>query len=30
MSEIKHNWKKWLYWFSLGLVLICIYKILDN
>ncbi len=30
MNEIKHNWKKWLYWFSLGLVFICIYKILDN
>ncbi len=30
MKEIKHNWKKWLYWFCLGLALICIYKILDN
>ena len=30
MDEIKHNWKKWLYWFALGLALICIYKILDN
>ena len=30
MNEIKHNWKKWLYWFFLGLALICIYKILDN
>ena len=30
MSEIKHNWKKWLYWFVLGVALICIYKILDN
>ncbi len=30
MNEIKHNWKKWLYWFALGLALICIYKILDN
>ena len=30
MNEVKHNWKKWLYWFFLGLALICIYKILDN
>ncbi len=30
MNEIKNNWKKWLYWFFLGLALICIYKILDN
>ena len=30
MNEIKHNWKRWLYWFILGLALICIYKILDN
>ena len=30
MNEIKNNWKKWLYWFVLGVALICIYKILDN
>ena len=30
MNEIKHNWKKWLYWFALGVALVCIYKILDN
>ena len=30
MNEIKHNWQKWLYWFALGVALICIYKILDN
>ena len=30
MTEIKHNWKKWLYWFALGVALICIYKLLDN
>lgn len=30
MNEIKHNWKKWLYWFALGVALICIYKLLDN
>ena len=30
MNEIKNNWKKWVYWFTLGVALICIYKILDN
>ena len=30
MNEIKANGKKWLYWFTLGIALICIYKILDN
>ena len=30
MKEVKNNWKKWLYWFCLGVALICIYKILDN
>lgn len=30
MNEIKTNWKKWVYWFCLGLALICIYKVLDN
>ena len=30
MNEIKNNWKKWVYWFALGVALICIYKILDN
>ena len=30
MNEIKNNWKKWVYWFVLGVALICIYKILDN
>lgn len=30
MNEIKNNWKNWVYWFALGVALICIYKILDN
>ena len=30
MEDIKNNWKKWIYWFCLGLALICIYKFLDN
>lgn len=30
MNEIKNHWKKWIYWFMLGLSLIIIYKILDN
>ena len=30
MKEIKGNWKRWGYWFLLGLALIIIYKILDN
>ena len=30
MKEIKGNWKRWGYWFLLGLELIIIYKILDN
>ena len=30
MKEIKNHWKKWLYWFMLGLSLIVIYKIFDN
>ena len=30
MKEVKNGWKKWTYWFLLGLALICIYKILDN
>lgn len=30
MSEIKNNWKKWLYWFLLGVAIIIIYKALDN
>lgn len=30
MNEIKNNWRKWLFWFALGLALIFIYKALDN
>ena len=30
MNEIKKKKKKWVYWFTLGVALICIYKILDN
>ena len=30
MEEIKSKWKKWVYWFSLGIAIICVYKILDN
>lgn len=30
MNEIKNHWKKWIYWFMLGLSLIIIYKIFDN
>ena len=30
MKEVKNGWKRWTYWFLLGLALICIYKILDN
>ena len=30
MNEIKNHGKKWLYWFSLGVCIIVIYKLLDN
>ena len=30
MSEIKNHWKKWLYWFLLGVAIIIVYKALDN
>ena len=30
MNEIKHNWKKWVYWFILGIAIITFYKVLDN
>ena len=30
MRKEKKNVKKWLYWFSLALVLIVIYKVLDS
>lgn len=30
MNEVKNHWKKWMYWFMLGLSMIIIYKIFDN
>ena len=30
MSEIKNHWKKWIYWFMLGVAIIVVYKALDN
>ena len=30
MNEIKSHWKKWLYWFLLGVAIIIVYKTLDN
>lgn len=27
---MKENWKKWLYWFSLGVAMIVVFKMLDN
>jgi len=30
MNEIKNNWKKWIYWFLLGVAIIIVYKALDN
>lgn len=30
MNEIKNHWKKWLYWFFLGVAVIIVYKTLDN
>lgn len=30
MNEIKNHGKKWLYWFTLGIAIIIIYKALDN
>lgn len=30
MNEIKNHWKKWLYWFFLGVAIIAVYKTLDN
>ena len=30
MNEIKHNLKKWIYWFILGISIISFYKLLDN
>ena len=30
MNEIKNHWKKWVYWFLLGVAKIVVYKMLDN
>ena len=30
MNEVKNHWKKWLYWFLLGVAIIIVYKALDN
>ncbi len=30
MNEIRKNWRKWLYWFMLGVAIIIVYKALDN
>lgn len=30
MNEIKNHGKKWLYWFTLGVAIIIVYKLLDN
>lgn len=30
MHEIKNHGKKWLYWFTLGVAIIIVYKVLDN
>lgn len=30
MNEIKNHWRKWLYWFFLGVAIIIVYKALDN
>jgi len=30
MNEIKNHWRKWIYWFLLGVAIIIVYKALDN
>ena len=30
MNEVKNHWKKWVYWFLLGVAIIVVYKALDN
>ena len=30
MNEIRNHWKKWIYWFLLGVAIIVVYKALDN
>lgn len=30
MNEVKNHWKKWMYWFVLGVAIIAVYKAVDN
>lgn len=30
MNEIRNHWKKWIYWFLLGVAIIIVYKAFDN
>lgn len=30
MNEVKNHWKKWLYWFTLAVAIILVYKASDN
>lgn len=30
MNEIRNHWRKWIYWFLLGVAIIVVYKALDN
>lgn len=30
MNEVKNHWKKWIYWFLLGVAIIIVYKTFDN
>lgn len=30
MEKIKDDWKKWMYWFLLGVAIIIVYNVLDN
>ncbi|MCI8443694.1 MAG: AI-2E family transporter [Clostridia bacterium] len=30
MNEVRNHWKKWMYWFLLGVAIIIVYKALDN
>ena len=30
MNEIRNHWRRWLYWFVLGVAMIVVYKVLDN
>lgn len=30
MNEVKNHWKKWLYWFLLGVAIIIVYETFDN